>query len=121
VIACCWPCSGRAGRRPVRGGGPRRRVHCPDLVQPGIDPRQSPSGGHGQDRPDGRNPYAGWIAAAAVSLLLVVLGTPVLRRLFAFAMPDAAALLLSCLVAVATLAWCALLGHVHASLRPGAR
>jgi len=77
--------------------------------------------GMARTRPDGRNPYAGWIAAAAVSLLLVVLGTPVLRRLFAFAMPDAAALLLSCLVAVATLAWCALLGHVHASLRPGAR
>ncbi|HEU4818439.1 cation-translocating P-type ATPase [Janthinobacterium sp.] len=72
-------------------------------------------------RPDGRNPYAGSIAAAAVLLLLLVLGTPALRRLFAFAVPDAASLLLSCLVALATLAWCALLRHLQASMRLGAR
>ena len=77
--------------------------------------------GRGRSRQDGRNPYAGWIATAAVLLLLVVLGTPALRRLFAFAVPDAASLLLSCLVAVATLAWCALLGYLQASRRPGAR
>jgi len=39
------------------------------------------------------------------------------KRIF----PALLVVLLSCLVAVATLAWCALLGHVHASLRPGAR
>ncbi|MGK5076625.1 cation-translocating P-type ATPase [Janthinobacterium sp. ZB1P44] len=77
----------------------------------------------GMDRmqPCGTNPYAGWIAAAAVSLLLVVLGVPALRHLFAFAVPDAVSLLLCCLVPVATMAWCALLRHLQASRRLGAR
>ena len=59
--------------------------------------------------PGGKNPYVGWSAAAAVSLLLVVLGVPGLRQLFCFAIPATGPLLLCGLVAAATLAWCALL------------
>lgn len=62
----------------------------------------------------------GMEAAAAVSLLLVVLGVPGLRQLFAFAIPATGPLLPCCLVA-ATLAWCALLGRILASLSSGPR
>ena len=58
---------------------------------------------------------------AAVSLLLVVLGVPGLRQLFAFAIPATGPLLLCCVVAAATLAWCTLLRRILASLSSGPR
>ena len=57
----------------------------------------------------GANPYFGWISGACVLLLLLVLGVPALRQLFAFAVPGRAALALCCLVPLLALAWCALL------------
>lgn len=63
----------------------------------------------------------GMDAAAAVSLLLVALGVPGLRQLFAFAVPAPGPLLLCCVVAAATLAWCALLRRILASLSSGPR
>ena len=57
---------------------------------------------------------------AAVSLLLVVLGVPGLRQLFAFAVPATGPLLPCCVVAT-TLAWCALLRRRLASLSSGPR
>ena len=60
-------------------------------------------------RAGGTNPYVGWIAGAAVALLLLVLGVPVLRHLFAFSMPGPWLLLICCTIATLTFGWCELL------------
>lgn len=60
-------------------------------------------------RAGGTNPFVGWIAGAAVSLLLLVLSVPFLRQLFAFSIPGPGLLLICCAIATLTFGWCELL------------
>ena len=60
-------------------------------------------------RTDGGNPFFWWTGGLTVLLLLLVLGMPILRQLFAFAIPGSGFVLLGCAVAVLTLRWCAVL------------